>query len=178
MTVVKDLEASNTSVVSVQVVSDSLNIVGAFIENIKSLFDVVPDKKVNLVKTYMISAPFTVPHLFWGASVAPQNTLPISFDCLLDNGSHLVLIHTSLVKQLDLHLQKLPSPIEIKLTMQNKKEKVSVILTEYVHLFLHDSTGEYSAWTVHVIVAPNLYSPVILGLLFLKHNKIVVDHDQ
>ena len=87
MTVVKDLEASNTSVVSVQVVSDSLNIVEAFIENIKSLFDVVPDKKVNLVKTYMISAPFTVPHLFWGASVAPQNTLPISFDCPLDNGS-------------------------------------------------------------------------------------------
>ena len=62
--------------------------------------------------------------------------------------------------------------------MQNKKEKVSVILTEYVHLSLHDSTGEYSAWTVHVVVTPNLCNPVILGLPFLKHNKIVIDHDQ
>ena len=90
----------------------------------------------------------------------------------------MVLICASLVKQLDLHLQKLPSPIEIELAMQNKKEKVSVILTEYVHLSLHDSTGEYSAWTVRAIVTPNLCNPVILGLPFLKHNKIVIDHDQ
>ena len=90
----------------------------------------------------------------------------------------MVLICASLVKQLDLHLQKLPSPIKIELAMQNKKEKVSVILTEYVHLSLHDSTGEYSAQTVHAIVTPNLCNPVILGLPFLKHNKIVIDHDQ
>ena len=71
MTMVEDLEASNTSVVSVQVVLDSFNVVGTFIENIKSPFDAMPDKKVNLVKTSMISAPFTVLHLFWRASVAP-----------------------------------------------------------------------------------------------------------
>ena len=70
MTVVEDLEASDTSVVSVQVVLDSFNVVGAFIENVKSPFDAMPDK-VNLVKTSMISAPFTVLHLFWRASVAP-----------------------------------------------------------------------------------------------------------
>ena len=120
MTVVEDLEPSDTSVVSVQVVSDSFNVVGAFIKNVKSPFDAMPDKKVNLVKTSMISAPFTVPHLLWRASVAPQNSLPISFDCLLNDGSHLVLICASLVKQLDLHLQKLPSPIEIELAMQKK----------------------------------------------------------
>ena len=71
MTMVEDLEASDTSVVSVQVVLDSFNVVGAFIENVKSPFDAMPDKKVNLVKTSMISAPFTVLHLFWRASVAP-----------------------------------------------------------------------------------------------------------
>ena len=103
-TVVKDLEASDTSVVSVQVVSYSFNVMGAFIENVESPFDAMPDKKVNLVETSMISAPFTVPHLFWRASVAPRNLLPISFDCLLDDGLHLVLIHASLVKQLDLCL--------------------------------------------------------------------------
>ena len=70
-TMVEDLETSDTSVVSVQVVLDSLNVVGAFIENVKSPFDAMPDKKVNLVKTSMISAPFTVLHLFWRASVAP-----------------------------------------------------------------------------------------------------------
>ena len=104
MTVVKDLEASDTSVVSVQVVSDSFNVVGAFIENVRSPFNAIPDKKVNLVKTSMISVPFTVPHLFLRASGAPQNSLPISFDCLLDDGSHLVLIRGYLVKQLDLRL--------------------------------------------------------------------------
>jgi hypothetical protein len=38
------------------------------------------------------AAPISVPHLFWRASAAVPNDFPAKFDCLIDNGSHLVLI--------------------------------------------------------------------------------------
>src|SRR6202040_2625229 len=34
----------------------------------------------------------SVPHLYWRASANVPNDVPLNFDCLLDNGSHLVLI--------------------------------------------------------------------------------------
>ena len=133
---------------------------------------------MQIVKPSQIPTPFMVLHVFWRASVSPWSLLPIPFDFLLDSGSHLVLIWASLVKQLDLHIHTLPLPIKTELTMQDNKQKTIVILTEYVHLSLYDKTGEYSTWTIHAIVAQNLCSLVILGLLFLKHNKIVIDHDE
>jgi hypothetical protein len=60
--------------------------------------------------------------------------------------------------------------------MQEGERKVSVFLYEYVKLWLYDSSGEYAAKSVHAIVALNLISPVILGLPFLTHNSIVIDH--
>jgi hypothetical protein len=38
-----------------------------------------------------VIAPLSVPHMFWQATAAPDD-VPIPFDCLIDNGSHLVLI--------------------------------------------------------------------------------------
>ena len=37
-------------------------------------------------------APLTVPHLFWHASFSPPDDFPLTFDCLLDVGSHLLMI--------------------------------------------------------------------------------------
>ena len=70
MTVVKDLEASDTSVVGVQVVLDSFNVVGAFIENVRSPFNAMPDKKVNLVKTSICSiySPTFILESLWGTT--------------------------------------------------------------------------------------------------------------
>jgi hypothetical protein len=125
------------------------------------------------------SAPLSVPHMFWRACALTATTsddAPAQFDCLIDNGSSLVLIRNSLVNDLYLRRHKLPEPIETKLAMREGEKKIIVPLYKYVKLCLSDSSGEYSAKSVRAIIAPNLISPVILGLPFLTHNSIVVDH--
>jgi hypothetical protein len=125
------------------------------------------------------SAPLSVPHMFWRACALAATTsddAPAQFDCLIDNGSSLVLIRNSLVNDLSLRRHKLPEPIETELAMREGEKKIIVPLYEYVKLRLSDSSGEYSAKSVRAIIAPNLVSPVILGLPFLTHNSIVVDH--
>jgi hypothetical protein len=122
-----------------------------------------------------LSAPLSVPHLFWRAAAASNSGL-VLFDCLIDNGSHLVLIRDSLVNELALPRRKLHKPFETELAMREGEKKVVVHLYEYVKLRLCDASGEYSAKSVHAIIAPNLVSPVICGLPFLSHNSIVVDH--
>ena len=126
-----------------------------------------------------IFAPLSVPHMFWRATAAAAATpddIPIPFDCLIDNGSHLVLIRNSLAEDLSLRRHKLPQPIETEVAMREGEKKVILKLYEYVKLRLYDSSGEYATKSVRAIIAPNLVSPVILGLPFLSHNSIVVDH--
>ena len=165
MTVIEDMDVSNTSVVSTQIASDVFPVVAAFIRNIESP---VEGKMMQIVKASQIPTPFMVLHVFWRASVSPWSLLPISFDCLLDDGSHLVLIWASLVKQLDLHIHTLPLLIKTELTMQDNEQKIIVILTEYVHLSLYDKTGEYSTWTIHAIVAHQEGGLACLALLRKK----------
>src|ERR1700676_4306149 len=38
-----------------------------------------------------VISPLSVPHLYWRASAPVPNDVPATFECLLDNGSHLVL---------------------------------------------------------------------------------------
>lgn len=48
-------------------------------------------------------APFHVPHLFWRCSVTgPLGSFPLTFDALIDHGSHTVLICEELVDTLGL----------------------------------------------------------------------------
>jgi hypothetical protein len=52
-----------------------------------------------------IMTPLSVPHLFWRACAAVASLTddkPSKFDCLIDNGSHLVLINNSLAESLSL----------------------------------------------------------------------------
>ena len=104
--------------------------------------------KETSVMTNTDPSPIMVLHLFWRASASPPNALPIMFDCLLDNGSHLVLICDSLVTELQLHCRNLLLPIETELAMHADNKKTSVMLHKYVNLSLYDASGEYSAWTV------------------------------
>ena len=60
--------------------------------------------------------------------------------------------------------------------MHLNDKKTSVILYDFVKLKLYDASGEYCAKTVHAVIATNLCCPVLLGLLFLTHNNIVIDH--
>jgi hypothetical protein len=60
--------------------------------------------------------------------------------------------------------------------MRSGRQKVLVELTHWVKLKLHDPSNHWTVKTVRAIVTPGLCAPVILGLPFLVHNNIVVDH--
>ena len=90
------LEGSESSDDEVSIPSPTS--VGAFLESVEAIAD-TPTLESQSLKEI---SPLIVPHLIWKASVSPLNSLPVSFDCLLDNGLHLVLIRESLVTELGL----------------------------------------------------------------------------
>jgi hypothetical protein len=51
------------------------------------------------------------------------------------------------------------------------------VLYEWVKLKLYDVSGLWTSKTVRAVIAPSLCAPVILGLSFLSHNNIVIDHE-
>ena len=119
-------------------------------------------------------APLMVPHMFWRASCSPINNLPITFECLLDIGSHLVIIREDLVDELKLHRRKLRVPIFTETAMHNGQKNM-IELDEFVKLQLYDASGQYVSKSVRAVISPSLCVPVLLGLPFLKHNNIVID---
>jgi hypothetical protein len=82
------------------------------------------------------------------AAASLSDNQPSSFDCLIDDGSHLVLIQKSLAKDLSLRQLKLPQPIETEVAMQDGKNKSVLKLYDYVKLRLYDLSGEYCAKSV------------------------------
>ncbi|KAL6310447.1 hypothetical protein BKA93DRAFT_820868 [Sparassis latifolia] len=124
------------------------------------------------------SAPLHADHLFWCCKTSgPALDFSFTFNALIDHGSQTVLIHDDYVRQLSLRWHKLPVPKFIEMAMADGDKKVVIKLSEYIRLSLHDPSSHWSARTVHAIIAPGLCSPVILGLPFLSHNCIVIDHE-
>lgn len=122
-------------------------------------------------------APFRVPHLYWNCVTdGPASCFPVSIHTLFDHGSHTVLISEQLVDSLALCHRKLLIPEVVGLAMQTGKEKVKIVLYDWVKLKLHDPSLFWSTKSVQAIVAPGLCAPVILGFPFLAHNNIVIDH--
>ena len=119
-------------------------------------------------------APVTVEHLKWDANVFGGNEFPMRMNCLLDNGAHLVLIRPETVADLALPIRKLNEPICVTLALQGKKTITE--LFDYVHLQLSSVNNEWSSKTVCALIAPRLCSNILLGLPFLAHNNIVIDH--
>jgi hypothetical protein len=133
----------------------------------------------DLVRTHI---PFVLPHLVWECAidshdVSSLSCIPVS--ALIDHGSPPVLIDQSLVDHLHLPTRLLPRPFPVSGAFFNDSDNSShVSLTHWAKLKLHDRNNWYSACTVWAIVAQNLCHPIILGLPFLSHNRIVVDaHD-
>ena len=73
-------------------------------------------------KTLTVVTLPTVPHLFWRASYCPVGELPSTFDCLLDVGSHLVIIREDMVDKLKLRRRRLWKPIFIETAMHNGRK--------------------------------------------------------
>ena len=82
-----------------QLDSDVCRPIAAFVEPLDENTTVPP---MLLKADLKYSAPLTVPHLFWHASALPPGSFPMTFDCLIDLGSHLVIIRESLVNELSL----------------------------------------------------------------------------
>jgi len=119
-------------------------------------------------------APLTVDHLKWDANVFGSNEFPTRISCLLDNGAHLVLIRPETVADLALPIRKLSEPLSATLAIGG--EKIVTSFHNYVHLQLNSVNNEWASKTVRALIAPELCTNILLGLPFLSHNNIVVDH--
>lgn len=122
-------------------------------------------------------APLTVPHLFWRACAnGGQDDFPVTFDALLDHGSHTVLISDNFAASLKLKRRKLHEPMSVEMAIPGNDKKIIVKLFDWVKLRLYDPSGAWTSKTLRAVVAPSLCANVILGGPFLAHNNIVVDH--
>ena len=121
-------------------------------------------------------SPISVPHLMWRAQIWNNNDVQVPFDCLLDNGAHLVLIRPETVTDLGLPIRRLREPVSVTLALNNEPKEVRHFW-EYVSLSLSSLNNAWSSRPVRAIVAPGLCSNILLGLPFLVHNKIVIDHE-
>lgn len=88
-------------------------------------------------------SPWSVPHLFWAASVMGIKEFPSIVDTMFDSGLHLVLIKPETVINLGLSTKKLKKPVTVTVALDEKKKK-KIELYDYVLLKL--STTDHS-WT-------------------------------
>ena len=135
----------------------------------------IPVSTSQHVKKRTGPIPFFEPHLWWWCLTSASDFLPQTLNALIDPGSHAVLICEDLINSLLLCHQTLHKP-EIKLAMTSNEKKAKIVLWEYMKLKLYDPSNYWQSQTVHVLITQILCAPVLLGLPFLVHNNIVIDH--
>ena len=120
-------------------------------------------------------SPISVPHYIWNANVHGTAEFPTPIPCLLDNGAHLILIRPETVVDLGLKVRKLHTPERVSVAINSRKH--TFLLEDYVVLSLSSLNNAWTSRPVRALIAHNLCVSILLGLPFLKHNKIVIDHD-
>lgn len=124
-----------------------------------------------------VCIPLTSQHYQWTGMVTGPNTdLPVAVNTMLDCGTHVVLIHPSLVEQLGLHCFCLFKPLPVSVAIEEGKMEEKH-LHEYVKLALSSQDSVWTLNTIKDIIAPNLHVPVLLGTMFLKLNHIMMDFE-
>ena len=121
-------------------------------------------------------SPLSCPHLIWRAQIWNNDDVQIPFDCMLDDGAHLVLIRPETVTDLGLPIRRLHEPVKVTLALNGDPNSMTVF-HDYVSLSLSSLNNAWSSKPVRALIAPGLCSSILLGLPFLVHNKIVIDHD-
>jgi hypothetical protein len=121
-------------------------------------------------------SPISVPHLLWKATIWNKNDEQIPVQCLLDNGAHLVLIRPETVALLHLPVHRLQEPICVSLALAQSFHTVSSF-SDYVFISPSSLNNAWSSRPIRALVAPGLCTQILLGLPFLVHNKIVIDHE-
>jgi hypothetical protein len=113
--------------------------------------------------------------LIWNCQINSLMTdFPIKTCTLIDNGAHLVLIRPELVEELGLKKYRLHKPEPVSIAFSNEKKKTE--LYYYVKLSLSSLDSAWTSRIVKAIITPGLCLPLILGLPWLEHNSIVIDH--
>ncbi|KAH7917164.1 hypothetical protein BV22DRAFT_1026885, partial [Leucogyrophana mollusca] len=121
-------------------------------------------------------APFFVPHFEWFCHLSgPNVSSPLCVEALIDDGSHAVLIDAAIVSKLGLRRRRLPKPASVSVALGEKKS--SFELTEYVKLSCTSTDSVWTSRVVRALITPQLCTPLLLGIPFLSHNKIVIDHE-
>jgi hypothetical protein len=121
------------------------------------------------------SPPLSVSHLNWDAAVTGPNVDTFVIRrCLIDDGSHLNLIRSDLVKELGLPVYKLEKPQIVAGFDSDCGTPRTSILSDYVRLKFADPSGKWTSRTTVCIIADSLCSPVLLGLPFTSHNSLIV----
>ena len=121
-------------------------------------------------------SPISIPHLIWKGQIWNNDDVQIPYDCLLDDGAHLVLIRPETVTDLGLPIRRLHEPVSVTLALSNNHDSLTE-LWDYVLLSVSSLNNAWSSKPVRALIAPGLCSSILLGLPFLVHNKIVIDHD-
>jgi hypothetical protein len=93
----------------------------------------------------------------------------------LDNGAHLVLIRPEMVADLGLNIRKLHTPQSITVAINSQQQTFQLV--DYVVLSLSSLNNSWTSRPVRALIAHDLCTSILLGLPFLKHNKIVIDHE-
>ena len=122
-----------------------------------------------------IVSPISVPHYIWRANILANAEFPTTLECLLDSGAHLVLIRPETVADLGLRIHKLHTPECATLAINSQPQ--TFLMYNYVVLGLSSLNNAWTSRPVRALIAANLCTNVLLGLPFLKHNKIVIDHE-
>jgi hypothetical protein len=120
-------------------------------------------------------SPISVPHYIWHANIHANSEFPTPIDCLLDNGAHLVLIRPETVADLGLTIRKLNTPQCATVAINSQRHTFH--LANYVVLSLSSLNNAWTSRPVRALIAADLCINILLGLPFLKHNKIVIDHE-
>lgn len=123
-----------------------------------------------------VSQKIRAKHLIWNCQIhSLTNDFPVKTHALIDNGAHLVLIRPELVEQLGLKRHKLHEPELVDDAFGDKRSKTK--LYDYVKLSLTSLDAAWTSKLIRAIITPGICMPIILGLPWLIHNKIVTDHD-
>jgi len=130
--------------------------------------------------TDSVSPPLTVPNLYWNTTAPGHDGFFVPVKAMIDSGAHIVLIRPDVIDVLGLERRRLRKPQVINVAMKDEKKKKKmepVLLSHCVSLSLSTLDNSWTSKPVLAVIAPGLCTKVLLGLPFLVHNRIIVDHE-
>lgn len=95
---------------------------------------------------------------------------------LLDHGSYTNLIRRDTAIKCGLTIHRLDEPL-ITGNAINPDEKQEFVHDEYVIIQVSSQNGAWTSLDFIAVVTDSLVVPLLCGIPFLKHNKIIVDHE-